>query len=87
MAERVTYTVATTAGSRQHVVDGLSENLATVRQISDAFAGTRPGFFLANPPTFYALANVISVSVDGGPAAVIKEAERSMGTKAKHNTK
>ena len=87
MEEKVTYTVATTAGSRQHVVDGLPANLATVRQISDAFGGTRPGFFLTNPPTFYALANVISVSVDGGPPAVIKEAERSMGSQAKRNTK
>lgn len=87
MADRITYTVTTTAGSRQHAVDGLAENLVVIKLIGDAFGGTRPGFFLTNPPTFYALANVISVSVDGGPPSVIREAERSMGFKAKHNTK
>ena len=87
MADRITYTVTTTAGSRQHAIDGLAENLVVVKLIGDAFGGTKPGLFLINTPTFYALANVISVSIDGGPAEVIEEAERSIGFVAKDNAK
>lgn len=79
MTDRITYTVTTTAGSRKHEVGGLDENLSIVRSIGEAFSGDRPGFLLVNPTTFYALANIISVGVEGMLPQVVEEARRSMG--------
>ncbi len=79
MAEATTYTVTTVAGSRQHVVHGLAENLVVVALLGKAYSGENPGFYLSNPTTFYTLSNVISVSFEGGIPEVVEEVERKLG--------
>ncbi len=81
MADTITYTVTTVAGSRQHVVAGTADNLLVAAILGAAYRGEKPGFFLPNPATFYTLANVISVTFDGGLPKVIEEIERSVGFK------
>lgn len=78
MTGTITYTVTTTAGSRKHVIDNDSENAAITDSIRDAFDGRRPGFTLLNPITLYALDNVISVSIEGGPPEAIQEVRRRL---------
>lgn len=60
MPNTITFTVTTIGGSRQHVVEGVSDNFVASALIEDAYSGQNPGFFLPNPPTFYTLPNVIS---------------------------
>lgn len=79
MPDTITYTVTTVAGSRQHTVAGAPDNLVIAALIEKAYTGENPGFFLPNPPTFYTLANVISVSFEGGIPEVIEQVERSLG--------
>ncbi len=79
MPDIITYTVTTVAGSRQHVVAGAPDNFVVAALIGKAYSGEKPGFFLPNPPTLYTLANVISVSFEGGIPEVIEQVKRSMG--------
>ncbi len=79
MPNNITYTVTTVAGSRQHVVEGPADNLVVSTLIDQAYSGDYPGFYLPNPPTFYTLSNVISVSFEGGIPEVVQEVERRMG--------
>lgn len=74
-----TFTVTTVGGSRQHVVEGVEDNQVASALIEDAYSGQNPGFFLPNPPTFYTLSNVISVSIEGGIPEVIQEIESNLG--------
>lgn len=83
MANTITYTVTTVAGSRQHVIEGHADNRVAAVIIGKAYSGQNPGFFLPNPPTYYTLSNVISVSFEGGIPEVIREVERKMGFAAK----
>lgn len=79
MPNSITYTVTTVAGSRQHTVEGEADNLVATALIRRAYSGRRPGFYLPNPPTFYTLSNVVSVSFEGSIPVVHKEVERKMG--------
>ncbi len=79
MSETLTFTVTTVAGSRQHVVSGMQSNLIVATILGQAYRGEKPGFFLPSPPTFYTLANVISVSFEGGVPEVVEQIERTIG--------
>ena len=82
MPNTITYTVTTVAGSRQHTVEGVKDNFAATDQLMETYSGKQPGFFLPNPPTYYTLSNVISVSFEGSAQVAIDKVERSLGFSA-----